>query len=583
MITKNLVLFKYITFAAERFMLQYSTIHFSKDCKTYCNIRQQSNRLLHKSLFSEYMKPLSLFRLILLAIICSYTFSDVRSCPTDSICIDSLNIKTDSSHIIIGDVCTRNVFDSDNIKTKKNFKIAALETFGMNISLWAYDRYIQKGQFAYISLNTIIANFKNGFEWDNDHLNTNMFAHPYNGSLFFNAGRSNGFNFWQSELFAISGSTMWELFMEREYPSTNDIIATPIGGAALGEVFYRTSDMVLDDRTKGAERFGRELASFIISPMRGFTRIITGRAWKKRAVTGREFDNQPFNAEISLGTRILSYHDNRHINKAGVSARISMVYGDLFETESKTPYDYFSFLAEFNIMKTQPILSRVEIIGRLLSKQLIDNNKYNLSIGLFQHFDFFDSDKISQYKPTVIEPCVVPYKLGTPACIGSGLLFRFLDERVKLVASCHFNGVILGGILSDYYRYYHRNYNWASGFSIKFGIRGSCLNDKLTFAVNNQFYRLYTMNTLGSDVDWSEAPGGKPVNVNGDESIGFFYHMEGQINYRIMKSFFLTAKLDLYDRSTCYKGGLKYDNWYASDWFITSKQISYQIMITKKF
>lgn len=91
------------------------------------------------------------------------------------------------------------------------------------------------------------------------------------------------------------------------------------------------------------------------------------------------------------------------------------------------------------------------------------------------------------------------------------------------------------------------------------------------------------MNTLGSDVDWSEAPGGKPVNVNGDESIGFFYHMEGQINYRIMKSFFLTAKLDLYDRSTCYKGGLKYDNWYASDWFITSKQISYQIMITKKF
>lgn len=30
---------------------------------------------------------------------------------------------------------------------------------------------------------------------------------------------------------------MWELFMECEYPSTNDIIATPIGGAALGEVF----------------------------------------------------------------------------------------------------------------------------------------------------------------------------------------------------------------------------------------------------------------------------------------------------------------------------------------------------------
>ena len=139
----------------------------------------------------------------------------------------------------------------------------------MNISLWAFDRYVLKGHYAYISWESIKENFKHGFEWDNDHLNTNMFAHPYNGSLFFNAGRSNGFNFWQSELFAIGGSAMWELFMECEYPSTNDIIATPIGGAALGEVFYRTSDRILDDRTTGGERFGRELASFLISPMKG--------------------------------------------------------------------------------------------------------------------------------------------------------------------------------------------------------------------------------------------------------------------------------------------------------------------------
>lgn len=144
---------------------------------------------------------------------------------------------------------------------KKNFFRAAGEVFGMNMGLWAFDRYVLKGHYAYISFETIKENFKHGFEWDNDHLNTNMFAHPYNGSLFFNAGRSNGFNFWQSELFAIGGSAMWELFMEREYPSTNDIIATPIGGAALGEVFYRISDMILDERTTGGKRFGREVAS----------------------------------------------------------------------------------------------------------------------------------------------------------------------------------------------------------------------------------------------------------------------------------------------------------------------------------
>ena len=137
---------------------------------------------------------------------------------------------------------------------KKSFWRASAETVGFNIGLWAFDRYVQKGHYAYISLNTIKENFKHGFEWDNDHLSTNMFAHPYNGSLFYNAGRSNGYNFWQSELFAIGGSAMWEMFMECEYPSTNDIIATPVGGAAIGEVLYRTSDLVLDDRSAGGER-----------------------------------------------------------------------------------------------------------------------------------------------------------------------------------------------------------------------------------------------------------------------------------------------------------------------------------------
>lgn len=76
----------------------------------------------------------------------------------------------------------------------KSFVRAASEVFGLNIGLWAFDRFALKGHYAYISLKTIGANFRHGFEWDNDHLNTNMFAHPYNGSLYFNAARSNGFN-----------------------------------------------------------------------------------------------------------------------------------------------------------------------------------------------------------------------------------------------------------------------------------------------------------------------------------------------------------------------------------------------------
>ena len=73
---------------------------------------------------------------------------------------------------------------------------------------------------------------------------------------------------------------MWEFFMENEYPSLNDIVATPVGGMALGELTYRASDIVLKDDATGWERVGREAAAFLIAPTRGLTRIINGDAWR---------------------------------------------------------------------------------------------------------------------------------------------------------------------------------------------------------------------------------------------------------------------------------------------------------------
>lgn len=54
----------------------------------------------------------------------------------------------------------------------KAFWRAGAETVGFNIGLWAFDRYVLKGHYAYISWNTIKENFRHGFEWDDDHLHT---------------------------------------------------------------------------------------------------------------------------------------------------------------------------------------------------------------------------------------------------------------------------------------------------------------------------------------------------------------------------------------------------------------------------
>ncbi|MDR2954266.1 MAG: DUF3943 domain-containing protein [Prevotella sp.] len=162
--------------------------------------------------------------------------------------------------------------------SKKNWFQAGATAFGVNMGVWAFDRYIQKADFARIGWSTVKENFKKGFIWDNDYMSTNMFLHPYHGNLYYNAGRSNGLNYWESGVVALGGSAMWELFMESEYPSTNDVIATPIGGMAIGEVLFRVSDLVLDDRRTGSSRVGQEFAGFLIAPTRGLTRIINGDA-----------------------------------------------------------------------------------------------------------------------------------------------------------------------------------------------------------------------------------------------------------------------------------------------------------------
>lgn len=464
---------------------------------------------------------------------------------------------------------------------KKNLWRASSEIIGLNVTLNAFDRYVLKGKYSYISWSTIKENFRHGFEWDNDHLNTNMFAHPYNGSLYFNAGRSNGFNFWQSELLAIGGSAMWEMFMEREYPSTNDIIATPVGGAALGEVLYRTSDLITDDRTSGGERLAREMAAFLASPMRGLTRIFTGDAWKKRPTSGRRFGLPPVSVDISLGGRYLTLWDNDEGTKTGAVAEIDIEYGDKYVEQSKTPYDWFSFFMELQAVKTQPLLSRVEIVGRLLSKEVLDRQNLNLSVGVYQHFDFFDSDTIKwNDNPSRLSPCVVPYKFGTPASLGVGAVARYQPiKSVVLNGFAHANAVILGGILTDFYRVYHRNYNWGSGFSIKAGLDCSFFDDKLLLGIREHHYKLYTWKGYDPNYDWSLTPNGKPVNVLGDGSNSSFNHFEVQLGYKVAKRLHLTGEFGLFKRHTNYSDLVVEQTHYPR---IESKQIDLELTLTCK-
>ena len=430
--------------------------------------------------------------------------------------------------------------------TKKNWIQATSITVGFNIGLWAFDRYIQKGDFAYISMNSVKENFKKGFIWDNDFMGTNMFLHPYHGSLHYNAGRSNGFNYWQSGLLALGGSAMWELFMECEYPSTNDVIATPIGGMAIGEVLFRSSDLILDDRKTGNSRFGLELAGFVVSPIRGLTRIFNGDAWRKRSTSGKQFGVPKASVEVSMGIRALELEDPIIDKGLGIATNINIEYGDRFNDDAEKPYDYFSFRINLNGHGSQPILSQLNIEGRIRSSTLIDNKTDFLNLGIYQHFVFYDSDTISNKSDRV------PYKICTPASFGLGLIHKSKRfSNWSFDSYFHFNGILLGGSLSDHYVVEDRNYNLASGFSWTSGA-SIAYKDIIGVSLSDEGYRMFTWKGYSKDIDWDNF-NHRTLNAQGDHSQALLHVTNLRVDLKLRKKMYLTGIYYNYIRDTNYR------------------------------
>src|SRR5207249_436623 len=141
-----------------------------------------------------------------------------------------------------------------------------------------------------------------GWEWDEDAFTTNMFAHPYHGSLYFNAARSNGVDFFQSVPYAIMGSWTWEYFGEKYRPSLNDWYMTSFGGITLGEVFHRISATIRDNRATGRGRTLREIAALPMDPIGSLNRLVRGQ-WRARGVNPPEHDPGSYVFRIGGGAR----------------------------------------------------------------------------------------------------------------------------------------------------------------------------------------------------------------------------------------------------------------------------------------
>ena len=372
---------------------------------------------------------------------------------------------------------------------RKQWLKGAAEATGINVLVHCFDRFVMNEDFAQVHFKDIAHNWRHAFVWDNDQFSTNLFAHPYHGNLYFNSARSAGLSFWESAPYSLGGSLMWEFCGEVEPPAINDLMATTLGGICIGEVMHRVSELVLDNGTRGFNRFLREAAATIINPMGGFNRIISGDAWRVDRQRRRYYDkeNLPIDFSISTGVRYLSDDGGMFRGEFNPYVNFYLEYGDLMDTDRKQPFDFFNLETTFGLSANQPLINQLHILGRLWGKELPTNSDMTAEIGIFQHFNYYDS------KPVKNGTSLTPYRISEAAGFGPGFILTFpqvgalrsLQQRVFL------SGILLGGTKSDYYNVIDRDYNMGSGFSVKTKTQMEFRNfGRYIMKVN--YYRIFT-------------------------------------------------------------------------------------------
>jgi hypothetical protein len=347
-------------------------------------------------------------------------------------------------------------FDSSYVP-KKNFLIPIGEVIGLNIFVWSLSRYVVPAPWARISINSVKENWKHQWVWDSDHFRTNQLGHPYHGNLHFNSARSNGLSFWESAPYALAGSYMWEMCMEINYPSRNDLITTTMGGIALGEMTYRLSSKILDERTTGAERVWREIGAFLLAPTRGVNRFFRGEMSRVKQKSSYEIED--VYSSMSVGPALF-YKPGQIYNANGnVSFRLDLYYGNPYEEKTRKPFDFFNVKTIFNI-GTQPLVNQVSVIGYLFGKNYKYKADQKILVGLFQHFDYLNNTSYEIFGQS----------------IGPGIIYKFPTvSDVEFSSSLHFAGIVLGGgsNIKEAFKYEadgtaYRDYNFSVGFTSKF-------------------------------------------------------------------------------------------------------------------
>jgi hypothetical protein len=326
----------------------------------------------------------------------------------------------------------------------------------VNWGIWQAN-WLRGADWPHVSRATLSHNLRHGFAFDADELQTNFFGHPYHGGLNFTSARAAGLSFWESIPYAFAGSLVWELFGEREVPSTNDLVVTVLGGIVLGEITYRLSSELLDDTTSGSTRLLREIGAAAVSPMRGFNRLYTGEAWQ----TGRPPIRNPVHVALQGGAGYVWAGEDgtgrRYAPTLLVASQVD--YGSLYPfraDQTLEPFQFFELYGAVNLLNSElqggQVYANALLFGFSsdISRDTgthTDNNVFGLSMS----YDYQGAN-VATYAGAGIGPA-------------NYTVLRF-DSTRRLRLGLGLDFVPIVGITSSRREQNVRNYNYGSGAAL---------------------------------------------------------------------------------------------------------------------
>lgn len=446
--------------------------------------------------------------------------------------------------------------DTDTLVTiRKNDIKPILESLAINFGVWGYDHFFKDADWADVNAHTIHHNLRCKWILDHDSYSGNQFSHPYHGSMFYNAARYHGHDYYTSALYPLIGSCVWEYFCETNEPSYNDFLSTGIGGSAIGEMTHRVSDLVFDNSKTGVRRIFREIVGSFINPSRGFHRLFSGEMWRVSPSRGKRVSPEPFSLDVGIGNRYMREMRRQKRQKNVAYIDFAMNYGEHFDgKDHHQPFDFFRLYAQLNLSNEDPTFSDIDIRGRIATKQFQSHNDWKFDLGLYQVFKYVDN--YGENGKSKSRMNAGDFAFINEACsFAGGLYMEKVHRGVSFSNDFMLDAIAFGGNTADYFS--KRTYNYASGFSLRNEIR-FCVNNRMVIGDDFYFVRMYMFK--GNEPMKPDTPVEYSKWAWGDKGNCSIYQNRAYLQFFLKHNLKLNAEHKLFYRRSNYAS---FDNVHA--------------------